>query len=155
MLHPKVDSTAGAVRALNGPHRDKLERTCARHCRMSPGSYVMHKSLERLAAARRSQGIPSSRHPETGASCTTDEATAAALTTFTAAIARAREPATHEESASVARAHAALATEWARPGHDAHGLGDEFMFDEVRGCMRSLKNHKAAGGDGIPAELLK
>ena len=41
----------------------------------------------------------------------------------------------------------------ARPGHDAHG--DEFTFDEVRGCMRSLKNHKAAGGDGIPAELLK
>ena len=29
------------------------------------------------------------------------------------------------------------------------------MFDEVHGCMRSLKNHKAAGGDGILAELLK
>ena len=55
----------------------------------------------------------------------------------------------------MARAHAALAAEWARPGHEAHGLGDEFMFDEVHGCMRSLKNHKAAGGDGILAELLK
>ena len=58
-------------------------------------------------------------------------------------------------TASVATAHAALAAECARPGHDAHGLGDEFTFDEVRGCMRSLKNHKAAGGDGIPSELLK
>ena len=56
---------------------------------------------------------------------------------------------------SVARAHAALAAEWAWPGPDAHGLGDEFTFDEVRGCVRSLKNHKAAGGDGIPSELLK
>ena len=32
-----------AVRAARRAHRDKLERTCARHCRMSPGSYVMHK----------------------------------------------------------------------------------------------------------------
>ena len=55
----------------------------------------------------------------------------------------------------MARAHAGLAAEWTQPGHDAHGLGDEFTFDEVCGCMRSLKNHKAAGGDGIPAELLK
>ena len=55
----------------------------------------------------------------------------------------------------MARAHAALVAEWARLGHDAHGLRDKFTFDEVRGCMRSLKNHKAAGGDGIPAELLK
>ena len=68
-----------AVRAARRAHRDKLEHTCARHCRMSPGLYVMHKSLERLAAAPRSQGIPSLRHPETGASCTTDEAKAAAL----------------------------------------------------------------------------
>ena len=112
----------------------------------------MHKSLERLAAAPRSQGIPPLRHPETGASCTTDEAKAAALTAFTAAIARARESATQEESASLARAHKALAPEWVRPGRDAHGLGDEFTFKEVRGCMRSLKNHTAAGGDGIPAE---
>ena len=55
----------------------------------------------------------------------------------------------------MARAHAALAAEWASPGHEAHGLGDEFTFDEVRGCMRSLKNHKAAGGDGIPSGVLK
>ena len=117
--------------------------------------WYMHKSLERLAAAPRSQGIPSLRHPETGASCTTDEAKAAALAAVTAAIARAREPATQEESASVSREHAALSAEWARPGQDAHGLGDEFTFDEVRGCMRSLKSHKAAGGDGIPAEVFK
>ena len=84
-----------------------------------------------------------------------DEAKAAALAAFPAAIARACEPATQEESTSLARAHAALAAEWARPGHDAHGLGDEFTFNEVRGCMRSLKNLKAAGGDGIPAEFLK
>ena len=144
-----------AVRSARRAHRDKLEHTCARHCRMSSGSYVMHKSLERLVAAPRGQGIPSLRHPETGASFTTDEAKAAALAAFTAAIARAREPATQEESASVARARAALAAERARPGHDAHGLGDDFTFDEVRGCMRSLKNHKAAGGDGIPSGVLK
>ena len=53
----------------------------------------------------------------------------------------------------MARAHAALAAEWAPPGRDAHGLGDEFPFDEVCGCRRSLKNHKAPGCDGIPAEL--
>ena len=75
--------------------------------------------------------------------------------TITAAIARARKPAAQEESASLVRAHAALAAEWARPGHDAHGLGNGFTFHEVRGCMRSLKNHKAAGGDGIPSELFK
>ena len=55
----------------------------------------------------------------------------------------------------MARAHAALAAEQARPGHDAHGLGVEFTFDEVRDCLRSLKNLKVAGSDGIPAELLK
>ena len=38
---------------------------------------------------------------------------------------------------------------------NGRGRGEEFTFDEVRGCMRSLKNHKAAGGDGIPSELLK
>ena len=57
--------------------------------------------------------------------------------------------------ASVACAHAALAAELANPGHDAHRLGDEFMFDEVRDCQRSLQNYKASGSDGIPAELLK
>ena len=91
-----------AVRDARRPHRNKLEHTCARHCRVSPGSYAMHKLLERLAAAPRSQGIPPLRHPETGASCTADEAKAAALTVFTAAIARVHEPATQEESASVA-----------------------------------------------------
>ena len=55
----------------------------------------------------------------------------------------------------MARANAAQAAEQANPGHDAHGLGVSFTFDEVRGCLRSLKNHKAAGSDGIPAELLK
>ena len=144
-----------AVHDARRAHRDKLEHTCARYCRMSPGSYVMHKSLERLAAAPRSQGKPSLHHPETGASCTTDAAKAVVLAAFTAAIVWAHEPATQEESASVAPAHATLAAEWARPGRDAHGLGDEFPFDEVRGCRRSLKNHKAAGCDGIPAELLK
>ena len=113
----------------------------------------MHKSLERLAAAPRSQGIPSLRHPETGASCTTDEAKAAALAAFTAATARAREPATQEESASVARAHAALVAEWARPRHDAYGLGDEFTFDEVHGCMRSLKTTKERGVMGSRQNL--
>ena len=39
----------------------------------------------------------------------------------------------------MARAHAALAAAQARPGHGAHGLGDEFTFDEVRDCLRSLK----------------
>ena len=91
--------------------------------------------------------------PRDGASYTTDEAKAAALAAFTAAIARAREPTAQEESASVARAHATLAAEWARPGHDAHWLGDEFTFDEVRGCMRKLKNRNAAGGEGIPSQL--
>ena len=144
-----------AVRDARRAHRNKLERTCARLCRASRGSYVSHKSLERLAAAPRSQGIPSLRHPETWASCTTDAAKAAALAAFTAAIARAHALATQDERASVARAHAAPAAERARPGHDAHGLGVESTFDEVRGCMRSLKNHKAAGCDGIPAELPK
>ena len=55
----------------------------------------------------------------------------------------------------MARAHAALAAEQENPGHDAHGLGVEFTFDEVRDCLRSLKNHKAAGSDGIPAEFLR
>ena len=45
----------------------------------------------------------------------------------------------------MARAHAALAAEWARPGHEAQGLGDGFTFDEVRGCMRSLKTTKQRG----------
>ena len=52
-----------AVRDARRAH--KLEHTCARYCRMSPGLYVMHKSLERLAAVPRSQGIPSLHHPET------------------------------------------------------------------------------------------
>ena len=80
---------------------------------------------------------------------------AAALAGFTAAIARAPAAATHEERVAVARAHEAIATERAHPGHDAHGLGVELVFDEVRGSLRSLKNHKVAGCDGIPAELLK
>ena len=101
MAAANQDFTA-VVRAAHRAHRDKLEHTCARHCRMSPGSYVMHKSLERLAAAPRSQGIPSLHHPETGASCTKDEAMAAALAAFIAAIARTHEPATQKESASVA-----------------------------------------------------
>ena len=50
---------------------------------------------------------------------------------------------------------AALAAEQAHPGHDALGLGVGFTFDEVRDCLRSLKNHKAAGTDGFAAELLK
>ena len=35
------------------------------------------------------------------------------------------------------------------------GLGDAITFDEVRGCLRSLTNHKAEGCDGIPEELFK
>ena len=96
---------------------------------------------------------PLTAPPLTGALCTTDAAKAAALAAFTAAIARA--PATQEERASAARAHAALATERAHPGQDAHGLGVEFTFDEVCGCMRSLKNHKAAGCGGVRRELLR
>ena len=119
------------------------------------GSYAMHKSLERLAAAPSSQGIPSLRHPVSGETCTTDVAKAAALAAFAAEVARAPEPVAQEERASVARARAALAAEQACPGRDALGLGVEFTFDEVRDCLRSLKNHKAAGNDGIPAELLK
>ena len=61
----------------------------------------------------------------------------------------------------MARSHAAPAVELANPcwgivlGHDAHGLGDAFTFDEVRDCQRGLKNHKSAGSDGIPVELFK
>ena len=55
----------------------------------------------------------------------------------------------------MARTHAALAAEQANPGYDAHGVGVEFTFNEVRDFLQSLKNHKAAGSDGIPAELLK
>ena len=55
----------------------------------------------------------------------------------------------------MARTHAALAAEQANPGYDAHGVGVEFTLDEVRDFLQSLKNHKAAGSDGIPAELLK
>ena len=55
----------------------------------------------------------------------------------------------------MACAHAALAAQQAYPGHDALGLGAEFTFDEVRDCLRSLKNHRAAGNDCIPAEVLK
>ena len=77
------------------------------------------------------------------------------MASFAAEVARAPAPATQEERTSVARARAALAAELAKPGHDARGLGDAFTFDEVRNCLCSLKNHKAAGSDGIPAELLK
>ena len=115
----------------------------------------MHKSLERLAAAPSSQGVPSLRHPVSGDTCMTDAAKEAALAAFAAEVARAPEPVAQEERASVARARAALAAEQAHPGHDALGLGVGFTFDEVRDCLRSLKNHKAAGNDGIPAELLK
>ena len=124
-------------------------RTLHSH-RMFPGSYAMHKLLERWAAAPRSHGIPAS-----GATCKTDAAKAAALAAFAAAVARAPAAATQEEHASMARAHAALAAEQAYPGHGAHGLGDEVTFDEVRDCLRSLKNHNATASDGIPAELLK
>ena len=61
-----------AVRSARGAHRVQLERKCAHNRRMSPGSYAMHKSLERLAAAPRSQRIPSLRHPVSGVTCTTD-----------------------------------------------------------------------------------
>ena len=47
-----------AVRSARGAHRSQLERKCAHHCRMSPGSHAMHKSLERLAAAPRSRASP-------------------------------------------------------------------------------------------------
>ena len=146
---------AAAVRSARGAHRIQLERKCTHHCRTSPGSYAMHKSLQCLAAAPHSQGVPSLRHPVSGATCTTDAAKAAALAAFAAEVARAPAPATQEARASVARAHAALAAEHANLGHDAHGLGVEFTFDEVRDCLRSLKNHKAAGSDCIPAEVHK
>ena len=61
---------AAAVRSARGAHRRQLERKYAHHSRRSPGSYDMHKSLERLTAAPRSQGIPSLRHPVSGATCT-------------------------------------------------------------------------------------
>ena len=104
------DFTA-ADRAALRAHRSKLERTCAHHCRTSLGSYAMHNSLEHLAAAPRSQGIPSLHHPVSRGTCITDAAKAAALAAFTAAIARAPAPATQEEHTSVALAHEALATE--------------------------------------------
>ena len=144
-----------AVQCARGARHTHLERKCAHHCRMSPGSYAMHKSLERLAAAPRSQGIPLLRHPVSGATCMTDAAKAAALAAFAAEVARVPAPATQGERASVARAYSALAAEQANPGHGAHGLGVEVTFDEVRDCLRSLKNHNAAGSDGIPAEPLK
>ena len=50
MAAPNQEFTA-AVRAARRAHRGKLEHMGARLCRISPGSYVMHKSLERLAAA--------------------------------------------------------------------------------------------------------
>ena len=156
-------NTAAAKQEFNAALREQSalhpvrKHSCARNCRMSPGSYAMHKLLERLAAAPRSQGISSSslRHPVSGATCTADATKAAAPAAFAAEVARAPAPATQEERASVARAHAALAAELANPGHDALGLGVEFTFDEVRDCLRSLTNHKAAGNDGIPAEILK
>ena len=108
----------------------------------------MHKSLQRLEAVTRGQGIPSLWPRVSGATCTTNAAKAAAPAAFAAEVARGPAP-------SVACAHAALAAELANPGHDTHRLGDEFMFDEVRDCQRSLQNYKAPGSDGIPAELLK
>ena len=151
------------MRSARGAHRIQLGRKCAHHGRMSPGSYAKHKSLECLAAAPRSQGIPSLHHPVSRATCTADTAKAAALAAFAAEVARAPAQATQEERASVAHAYAAQAAEQASPGHDAHGLGVEFTFDEIylyvytciRECLRSLKNPKAVGSDGIPAELLK
>ena len=115
---------------------------------------AMHQSLERLAAAPRSQGIPSLRHPVSGETYTMDAAKAAALAAFAAEVARAPEPVAQEERASVARVHAcahmhALAAEQAYPGRDALGLGVKFTFDEVRDCLRGLKTHKDAGNDRI------
>ena len=114
-----------AVRPARGAHRVQLERKCAHHFRMSPDvpGDAMHEPLERLAGEPRSQGIPSLRRPVSGLTCTTDAANAAALAAFTAEVGRAPAPATQEERASVARAHAALAAEQANRGHDALGLG--------------------------------
>ena len=74
-------------------------------------------------------------HLVSGATCTADAAKAAALAATAAEVARAPAPATQEERASEACAHAALAAEQANPGHDAHGLGVEFTFAEVRDCL--------------------
>ena len=105
-------------------HESQLERKGGHHRRMSLGSYAMHKSLERLAGAPRSQGIPSLRHLASGATCTTNAAKAAALAAFAAEVARTLGPATHEERTSVDRAHAVLEAELAHPGHDVHRLGE-------------------------------
>ena len=110
----------------------------------------MQTAVDHLAAAPRGQGIPSLRHPVSGAGCTADATKEPAL----AGVVRAPTPATQEERTSLARARAAVAVELANPGRDAHWLGDAFTFDEIRNCLSSLKNHKAEGNDGNGAGLL-
>ena len=77
------------MRAARRTRRRKFENTFGHRCVMSPGLCAMHTSLERVAAAPCSQGMPSLRHPVTGEACNTDAATAAALAAITAANARA------------------------------------------------------------------
>ena len=119
----------------------------------------MCSSLKHLEAAPDSRGVPSPRRPvpwvARGDAHHVHALEAAALAAFIAAIARALAPVTQDERMSVARAHEALAAGEAPPGRDAHKLavGDEFTFDAVDDCMRSLKRLRAAGCEGIPAKL--
>ena len=141
---------AATVRSALRAHRSQLERKCGHNCCRSSGVIRHANGVNHLAAAPRGQGIPSLRHPVSGAGCTADATKEPAL----AGVVRAPTPATQEERTSLARARAAVAVELANPGRDAHWLGDAFTFDEIRNCLSSLKNHKAEGNDGNGAGLL-
>ena len=52
-----------AVRSARGAHRVQLERKCALNCRMSPGSYAMHKIAGTLGGCTPQPGHPLATSP--------------------------------------------------------------------------------------------
>ena len=136
-------------------HVHKRGRECAHLCSTEPGSYRMHRALDKLAHTAARPPLPTLRHPDTDALCIDAAEKAEALRAYTANVASAREAASPEEAALRATARECIAAERTTPTPHGGRLDDVFDHHEVLSALSRLGNHIAADGDGMPAELLK
>ena len=113
----------------------------------------MHQALDGLASAGAAPPAPTLQHPASAALCTMDSTRADAFAAFAAGVARRAPPRAPAEVDMRGRAARTIAAERASPTPHA-SLDAPFTAEEVELGLRRLKHRKAAGLDGLPAELL-
>ena len=133
----------------------EAEDKCVRLWSASPGSRSAYAALSTLAGRSKASPVPMLYHPDTGAVCTSPQAKADALAAQYSPIAAATPPACAAEVDQRANSARQVHIQMSSSAKGPDAISEPFTEAEVSRALGKLRNYRAPGHDGLPAEFLK